>query len=179
MEAAFHPLFNLVVGSCRLDYRRQENRSFFLALFRHLTNVGQRACYRTSLELCKVLLSLDPEADPLGVLLMLDFYALRANQQKWFLQLYKEWKGPRNLDQLPNFAYSVALAHFHQVCEGEAADADASAAAAAASADEAIQYALIMFPGVLLPLLDKCSIEPDKRAAAHPFFLKAQSAETA
>ena len=26
MEAAFHPLFNLAVGTCRLDYKRQENR---------------------------------------------------------------------------------------------------------------------------------------------------------
>ncbi len=26
MEAAFHPLFNLAVGTCKLDYRRQENR---------------------------------------------------------------------------------------------------------------------------------------------------------
>jgi len=26
MEAALHPLFNLAVGTCRLDYRRQENR---------------------------------------------------------------------------------------------------------------------------------------------------------
>ena len=26
MESAFHPLFNLAVGTCRLDYRRQENR---------------------------------------------------------------------------------------------------------------------------------------------------------
>lgn len=25
-EAAFHPLFNLAVGTSRLDYRRQENR---------------------------------------------------------------------------------------------------------------------------------------------------------
>lgn len=26
MEAAFHPLFNLAVGTCRLDYKIQENR---------------------------------------------------------------------------------------------------------------------------------------------------------
>lgn len=27
MESSFHPLFNLAVGTSRLDYRRQENRS--------------------------------------------------------------------------------------------------------------------------------------------------------
>lgn len=26
LECAFHPLFSLAQGSCRLDYRRQENR---------------------------------------------------------------------------------------------------------------------------------------------------------
>ena len=26
MEAAFHPLFNMAVGTSRLDYKRQENR---------------------------------------------------------------------------------------------------------------------------------------------------------
>jgi hypothetical protein len=29
LECAFHPLFNLAQGTCRLDYRRQENRYLF------------------------------------------------------------------------------------------------------------------------------------------------------
>jgi hypothetical protein len=29
MESAFHPLFNLAVGTSKLDYRRQENRLIF------------------------------------------------------------------------------------------------------------------------------------------------------
>ena len=37
-------------------------------------------------------------------------------------------------------------------------------------ADEMLQRALIMFPGVLIPLLDKCSIQPDPVVSAHPFF---------
>ncbi len=71
MESAFHPLFNLAVGTSRLDYRRQENRAFFIAIFKHLANVGSRACHRTALEFCKLLLSLDPDNDPMGVLLTL------------------------------------------------------------------------------------------------------------
>ena len=39
-------------------------------------------------------------------------------------------------------------------------------------ADTALQYALTMFPSALLPLLDKCSIEADPRAATHSFFLE-------
>ena len=44
--------------------------------------------------------------------------------------------------------------------------------AALKDADTALQYALTMFPSALLPLLDKCSIEADPRAATHSFFLE-------
>ena len=175
MECAFHPLFNLAVGTSRLDYKRQENRAFYLALFRHLTYVGSRACYRTALELCKLMLSLDPSADPLGVTLMIDFYALRSSQHTWLLRFYSEWEAAgKNLSQLPNFAYAVAVAYFYtsrQAVDNKVA-ADESLMELA---DEALQKALIMFPGVLLPLLDKCSIEADKRAAGHRLFLDAQA----
>ena len=33
-----------------------------------------------------------------------------------------------------------------------------------------LQKSLIMFPGLLIPMLDKCSIVPDAQVAAHPFF---------
>ncbi len=33
-----------------------------------------------------------------------------------------------------------------------------------------LQNALLMFPGVLMPLLDKCSISPDKEVTSHPYF---------
>jgi hypothetical protein len=33
-----------------------------------------------------------------------------------------------------------------------------------------LQNALIMFPSVLVPLLEKCSIQPDPKVTAHPFF---------
>lgn len=175
MESAFHPLFNLAVGTSRLDYKRQENRAFYLALFRHLNYVGSRACYRTALELCKLMLSLDPSGDPLGVTLMIDFYALRANQHTWLLRFYTEWESAgRNLSQLPNFAYAVAVGYFYsatQVVDGKT-NVDEELMDLA---NDALQNALIMFPGVLLPLLDKCSIEADKKAAGHPFFLDAQA----
>jgi len=46
LESAFHPHFNLTTAQCRLDYRRQQNRAFFITLFKHLGFVGGRACYR-------------------------------------------------------------------------------------------------------------------------------------
>ena len=80
-------------------------RAFFLALFRHMNYVGGRACYRTALEFCKLLLSLDPDSDPGGVLLLIDFYAVRSGQNEWFVKLYDEMEEKKNLSQLPNWAY--------------------------------------------------------------------------
>lgn len=134
-------------------------RAFYVTLFKHLIFVGGRACYRTALELCKVLLSLDPEGDPLAVVLILDFYALRSKEYSWFIQFADEWESRRNLTQLPNIAFSLAIAHFHL-----AVDKDFS------QSDKILQEALIMFPGVLIPLLEKCSIQPDANVVKHEFF---------
>ena len=64
-----------------------------------------------------------------------------------------------------NRAYGVAVARFHCADDG---DKDFS------KADEMLQTALINFPGVLLPLLDKCSIEPEDKVARHLFFVDSQ-----
>nr|CAG4646493.1 EOG090X0BCY [Macrothrix elegans] len=40
----------------------------------------------------------------------------------------------------------------------------------AALADEYLYKALMMFPGVLIPLLDKCSIQADTRVTTHEYF---------
>ena len=127
--------------------------------------MGSRACYRTALEFCKLILGLDPDNDPVGILLMIDFYAIRSQQYDWFTKLFSQWEEKRNLSQLPNWAYSIAVAHFHVADEG---DKDY------AKADELLQTALINFPGVLLPLLDKCSIEADKKVSGHRFFINSQ-----
>jgi len=176
MEAAFHPLFNLSVGISRLDYRRQENRAFYLALYRHMTYVGSRACYRTALELCKVILNLDPTGDPLGIILVVDFFALRANQHNWLLRIHGEWESSKNLSQLPNMAYSIAVAKFQRANQKDVRESGDSAKAME-EADESLRYALTMFPSTLLPLLDKCSIEADPRAATSSFFLEGHSSK--
>lgn len=105
-----------------------------------------------------MLLSLDPENDPLAIKLIIDFYALRAKEYEWFIDLFTEWESTKNLSQLPNFAYSVAVAHFHM------ADGDLK------KADALLQDALLMFPGVLIPLLEKCSVQVDNRVSNHSYF---------
>lgn len=121
--------------------------------------IGGKACYRTSLEFCKLLLTLDPDGDPLAAKLILDFYALRSREYQWLIDFVTEWDSTKNLLQLPNFTYSLATAYFYI--------GDSS------KADELLQEALIMFPGVLLPLLEKCTVQIDKRVASHKFFVLA------
>jgi hypothetical protein len=111
-ECCFHTLFTPANGCCRMNYLIFENRAFFLALFRHTIFVSSRGCWRTAFEISKLLLSLDPTNDPLGALLMIDYYALRSNQYEYLVQLYEEWNASRQLEWLPNFAFSYALALF-------------------------------------------------------------------
>lgn len=155
-ESAFHSMFSLTNGNCRMDYRRQENRGFFIVLFKHAQFLAARACPRTALELSKLILSLDPENDPLAIILLIDFYALRSKQYDFLIQLYQEWEQSHNLALLPNMAYSYALALYHSN------KMDAS--------DEALQYALTMFPGVLKLLLDELNIQADSRVSSHKYF---------
>ncbi|KAI1305329.1 Transcription factor 25 [Halotydeus destructor] len=162
-EAVFHTGFNVASGNCRVSYKRPENRTFFISLFKHLTFIGQRGCYRTALEFCKVLLNLDPEGDPLCVLLMMDFYALQSGQYDFLIQLYEEWNPIKKLSLLPNYRFSVALAMYFKSRYGSDEEM-------AAKATEHLVEALIMFPTVLSQILDKCSIEPDKQVSSCSFF---------
>lgn len=167
LECAFHPVFSLTSGTCRLDYRRPENRAFYLALFKHMMFLEKRGCPRTALEFCKLILSLDPDDDPLCLLLIIDFLSLRSREYMFLIRMFQDWESHRNLSQLPNFAFSVPLAYFlmsqEDLTEAELADA-------CGKASHLIQKALIMFPGVLMPLLDSCGVQPDSTVANHSFF---------
>lgn len=108
------------------------------------------------MEFCKLLLSLDPEGDPLSVILSIDFYALRAKEYEWFIEFCDLWDNARNLTQLPNIAFSLALAHFH--------------VGNITVANKFLQNALIMFPGILMPLLEKCSIHTDEMVFSNYYY---------
>lgn len=118
LETSFHSMFSLTAGYCRLDYRRQENRALFVTLFKHAQYLEGRACPRTALEVAKLILSFDPENDPLAMILVIDYFALRAQQYEWLIQLYEEWEITNNLSQLPNMAYSYAMALFYHHTDG-------------------------------------------------------------
>lgn len=74
-------------GKARLDFRRPENREFWLAAWRFTNNLGQRGTWRTAYEWARLILSLDPEGDPYCISLMIDQIALRGGQSEHFLKL--------------------------------------------------------------------------------------------
>ncbi|KAI4105333.1 MAG: hypothetical protein L6R37_002783 [Teloschistes peruensis] len=89
-------------GKARFDFRRPENREFWLAVWRYIANLGQRGTWRTSYEWAKLLLALDPEGDPYCVHLNLDHLALRGGQAEHFISLcdnksLNQWMGGSNL----------------------------------------------------------------------------------
>ena len=100
-------------GKARLDFRRPENREFWLSAWRYVNNLGQRGTWRTAYEWAKLVLSLDPEGDPYRICLFLDQLALRGGQSEHFLQLSRSsfyaddlWRSRPNMD------ISSALAEF-------------------------------------------------------------------
>ncbi|XP_061077704.1 transcription factor 25 [Conger conger] len=167
-ECAFHPVFSLTSGTSRLGYQRPENRAFYLALYKHMMFLEKRGCPRTALEYCKLILSLDPENDPLCMLLLVDFLSLRSREYTSLIRLYDEWEVHRNLSQLPNFAFSVALAYYHLSLQEDLPEAESGHMKQ--RSDQLLQNALIMFPSVLLPLLDLCTVQPDTAVSSHVFF---------
>jgi hypothetical protein len=102
---------NLAAGKARLDFRRPENREFWLAIWRYIGTLTVRATWRTALEWAKLMLSMDPEQDPYCIRLLFDQLALRGRDPQAVVDLVESdylqrlWKVP------PNLAFSVALAH--------------------------------------------------------------------
>lgn len=102
---------NMAAGKARLDFRRPENREFWLAVWRYIATLGVRATWRTSFEWAKLLLSMDPEQDPYCLRLLIDQLALRGRDPEALINLVeadylqRQWKVP------PNLAFSVALAY--------------------------------------------------------------------
>uniref|UniRef100_I3MB17 Transcription factor 25 n=1 Tax=Ictidomys tridecemlineatus TaxID=43179 RepID=I3MB17_ICTTR len=142
--------------------------SFYLALYKQMSFLEKRGCPRTALEFCKLILSLEPDEDPLCMLLLVDHLALRARNYEYLIRLFQEWEAHRNLSQLPNFAFSVPLAYFLLSQQTDLPQHELSSAREKASL--LIQQALTMFPGVLMPLLEYCSVRPDATVSNHRFF---------
>ncbi|KAI1159366.1 transcriptional repressor TCF25-domain-containing protein [Nemania serpens] len=71
-------------GKARLDFRRPENRQFWLAGYHYLKNLVMKGTYRTALEWAKLLFSMDLR-DPYGMIHLIHPMAIRAYESKWFI----------------------------------------------------------------------------------------------
>ena len=121
---------------------------------------------------------------------MIDYYAIRAGEYRFIINLFREWEvcnkyvqwsaafiyhplistqGHRNLSQLPNFAFSIPLALFHSTQEADIDDVGGDGKGSP-EADVKLQEALITFPSLLIPLLDKCSVTLDPTVMRHSYF---------
>lgn len=111
---AVHSTFNknLAEGKARLDFRRPENREFWLAVWRYSQNLTMRATWRTVYEWTKTLISLSPENDPYALWLVLDQYALRSRQDLDYLNISRNPSLKRIHRDMPNIQLSQALAEF-------------------------------------------------------------------
>ncbi|TQV94732.1 Nulp1-pending protein [Cordyceps javanica] len=83
---------NLEQGRARLDFRRPENRQFWLAGYHYLRSLLRKGTYRTALEWAKLLYALDPE-DPYAMRHYLHFLAVRAYESKWLLDFLQHVQG--------------------------------------------------------------------------------------
>jgi hypothetical protein len=54
------------------------NHVFGECLVKYIDVLGRKGCCRTALEYCKLLLGLNPKVDFWGVLMRIDYYAIRA-----------------------------------------------------------------------------------------------------
>lgn len=164
-EAGFHPKFNLSQANCRLSYKRPENRTFFITIFKHIIYTNRRGLRRTPLEYTKLLLSLDPENDPLFATLMLDFYAIRSEEYDYLIDFISKWQ---HLSKLPNMTFSLALAHFMK--SRNAKKGKVICEQSLKLADELLQEALLSYPNFIIPLLETCSAEPDSALKRCKYF---------
>ncbi|GAB0138843.1 hypothetical protein EsDP_00007065 [Epichloe bromicola] len=76
-------------GRARLDFRRPENRQFWLAGYHYLRSLIRKGTYRTALEWAKLLYALDT-SDPYGMRHYLHLLALRAYESTWLMDLIEQ-----------------------------------------------------------------------------------------
>ncbi|KAF4985260.1 hypothetical protein FDECE_16693 [Fusarium decemcellulare] len=80
---------NIEQGKARLDFRRPENRQFWLAGYHYLKSLIRKGTYRTALEWAKLLYTLDTK-DPYAMRHFIHFLGIRAHQARWLIDFIDE-----------------------------------------------------------------------------------------
>lgn len=100
-------------GKARLDFRRPENRQFWLAGYHYLKNLVMKGTYRTALEWAKLLFSMDL-GDPYGMIHFIHPMAIRAYESKWFID-FCDSEALDNFDTAQDYIrQTVVLARLQQ-----------------------------------------------------------------
>ncbi|KAI5117523.1 hypothetical protein M0805_009531 [Coniferiporia weirii] len=172
-ERSFIGAFAFTSGSNRLDFDRVENRPFYLALSRMVTDLQRRGCSRSAFEFARLLLSLDPYSDPHGALLYLDCLAIKSGMHDWLLSMWELYESEAEIDNseglwyrfnvtaLPGWCYARALA-LRAVENSKKQGHEASNAA--------LEAAISAFPCVVPLLADKVDISLPGELRGHPSF---------
>jgi hypothetical protein len=165
----------------RLPMGRGGNALLFQVLQRGVHAALKRGCLRTAFERTRCLLSLD-QRDPCGMLLLLDYTALRAKRWVWLLEVRHRVCSPvdnnnctstdnsleRCIKALPNFAFSWALAKHFMEREGRVQSVDGrpskvlrvmteaqrAALADTPAAEALLMHALLHFPHAAVRLVN-------------------------
>ncbi|RPA80008.1 DUF654-domain-containing protein [Ascobolus immersus RN42] len=137
----------LTEGKGRLDFNRFESREFYLAVWKYIHNLGLRGTWRTAEEYGWLLFSLDPEDDPYQAILMLDFLMLKAKSYDRLLSFAQSPAYSSRFSQLPNYAYSTALA---QLLLGNRA-----------LAEEQLRKAITKFPWVVSRMFSALNVDDE------------------
>ncbi|KAH6699345.1 hypothetical protein VD0002_g4727 [Verticillium dahliae] len=74
----------LAQGRARLDFKRPENREFWLAGYHYIKSLMRKGTFRTAFEWAKLLYSLNPN-DPYAMKNFLHPLAIRARQAQWLV----------------------------------------------------------------------------------------------
>eukprot|EP00741_Cyanophora_paradoxa_P019295 tig00000215_g18626.t2 len=140
-------------------------------VFRRLQMLIRGGCSRTSLETAKLLLALDPDSDLMGVLQCIDYFALRAREYKFLLEL----AGAALF--LPIALNSSAYALMRVARDGGAAPVDEPVLRRLFShtldpaspapprplprpSPRPLRQAVLMYPGAVRPLLENYNVKP-------------------
>ncbi|GAB4815863.1 hypothetical protein N2152v2_002909 [Parachlorella kessleri] len=181
LEMSWHPSFNLAAASMFVPFG-DANKPLFLALFKYQQALSRRGLHKTALEVCKLLLALNP-GDPMGALFAIDYLAVRAGRYAFLQRFAREYGGDQSANLFPNIVYSLALAKWYQEQEqqevpsssrrgsssgsGTPASAsqhqqqqqqqggEGSAAGEAQSSSDLLTKAVLMYPLVVTQLLKK------------------------
>lgn len=113
-ECSIHPKFNLSDNTNRIIYK-EDNIFFFNTLFKYLQSVWRRGYCKSALNISSLLLSLDPENDPMGVIHIIDYLCIGSGNYSFLINFYESNLRIKDIDinYYPNILYGYAISLFN------------------------------------------------------------------